>query len=82
MWGAPCDVEGGLADSGEVVPCKCGGGVPMSDLREAALIAVRDCMGARSGEDVLVIMDKGTRTVGMALLRPLYPLGAKLWLWR
>jgi hypothetical protein len=37
----------------------------MSDLRKAALVAVRDCMGAaRSGENVLVIMDKGTRYCG------------------
>jgi hypothetical protein len=39
----------------------------MSDLRKAALVAVRDCMGAAAGENVLVIMDKGTRSVGMAL---------------
>lgn len=39
----------------------------MSDLMEAARIAVRDCMGAREGESLLVISDEGTRSIGRAL---------------
>lgn len=39
----------------------------MSSLQEAALIAVRDCMGAKPGESLLVIVDEGTRAVGEVL---------------
>ncbi|HAN86737.1 MAG: aminopeptidase [Bacillota bacterium] len=49
----------------------------MSDLRKAALVAVRDCMGAAAGENVLVIMDKGTRSVGMALFEAAVSLGCE-----
>lgn len=39
----------------------------MPGLQDAAIIAVRDCMGAKLGECMLVIMDEGTRRVGSAL---------------
>lgn len=39
----------------------------MATLREAALIAVRQCMGARPGEKVLVVTDEPCRRVGEAL---------------
>jgi len=37
-----------------------------ADLRSAALIAVRDCMGVRPGERVLVVTDAPLRTIGYA----------------
>jgi leucyl aminopeptidase (aminopeptidase T) len=49
----------------------------MSDLSTSALIAVRECMGARPGETVLVIMDEGTRTVGTALFVAARSLGCE-----
>ena len=39
----------------------------MEALRKAAEIAVRDCMGVRAGESVLVIMDEPERRIGLAL---------------
>jgi leucyl aminopeptidase (aminopeptidase T) len=36
-------------------------------LQAAALIAVKDCMGAKEGESVLVITDENKRNIGMAL---------------
>ncbi|MCX6543400.1 MAG: aminopeptidase [Acidobacteria bacterium] len=38
-----------------------------SALHSAALIAVRDCMGVRSGERVLVVTDAPLRTIGYAM---------------
>jgi leucyl aminopeptidase (aminopeptidase T) len=39
----------------------------MPSLQDAAIIAVRDCMGAKAGESMLVIMDEGTHRIGRAL---------------
>jgi aminopeptidase len=36
-------------------------------LQDAALIAVRDCMGAKEGESVLVITDENKRNIGTAI---------------
>lgn len=49
----------------------------MSGLREAALVAVRDCMGAKPKETLLVIMDSGTRGVGCALYQAGVELGCE-----
>jgi aminopeptidase len=38
-----------------------------SALHSASLVAVRDCMGVREGEKVLVVTDEGLRTIGYAL---------------
>lgn len=51
------------------------GGDIMPDLAEAALVAVRDCMGAKIGETVLVIADEGTMKVGKALYEAAKSLG-------
>ena len=51
------------------------GSCVMSGLREAALVAVRDCMGAKPGETLLVVMDSGTRSVGCALHQAAVELG-------
>jgi aminopeptidase len=37
------------------------------DLRNAALIAVRDCMGLKPGEKALIVTDEPLRTIGYAL---------------
>jgi len=49
----------------------------MSGLREAALVAVRDLMGATPGETLLVVMDDGTRSVGYALYQAAAELGCE-----
>jgi leucyl aminopeptidase (aminopeptidase T) len=49
----------------------------MSDLQEAALVAVRDLMGAKPGETLLVVMDSGTRSVGCALHQAGVELGCE-----
>ncbi len=49
----------------------------MSGLRKAAFVAVRDLMGARPGESVLVVMDSGTRGVGCALHQAAIELGCE-----
>jgi aminopeptidase len=36
-------------------------------LQDAAMIAVKDCMGAKEGESVLVITDENKRNIGVAL---------------
>jgi aminopeptidase len=39
------------------------------ELLSASIIAVRDCMGAKAGERVLVVTDEPLRTIGFALRR-------------
>ena len=46
-----------------------------SELRSAALIAVRDCMGVRPGERVLVVTDAPLRTIGYAAFEAARELG-------
>jgi leucyl aminopeptidase (aminopeptidase T) len=45
------------------------------DLLSAATVAVRDCMGARPGEQVLVVTDEPLRTIGYALRQAARDLG-------
>ncbi len=49
----------------------------MDALHEAALIAVRDCMGVKPGEKALVITDGPTRKIGYALFEVAKKLGAE-----
>ncbi len=42
---------------------------PSTELLSAATIAVRDCMGARAGEQVLIVTDEPLRPIGYALQR-------------
>jgi aminopeptidase len=51
-----------------------------SELLSAALIAVRDCMGAKSGERVLVVTDEPMRTIGYALWKVSKELGTEVML--
>jgi leucyl aminopeptidase (aminopeptidase T) len=46
------------------------------ELQSAALIAVRDCMGVKSGEQVLVVTDEPMRTLAYALQRAARDLAA------
>ena len=46
------------------------------ELQSAAMIAVRDCMGVKSGEQVLVVTDEPMRTLGYALRQAARDLGA------
>ena len=46
-----------------------------SELLSAATVAVRDCMGARPGERVLVVTDEPLRTIGYALRQAAKDLG-------
>jgi leucyl aminopeptidase (aminopeptidase T) len=46
-----------------------------SELRSAALIAVRDCMGVHPGERVLVVTDAPLRTIGYAAFEAARDLG-------
>lgn len=39
------------------------------ELQSASLVAVRDCMGVRDGETVLIVTDEGLRPIGYALRR-------------
>jgi leucyl aminopeptidase (aminopeptidase T) len=45
------------------------------ELLSASVIAVRDCMGAKAGERVLVITDEPLRAIGVALQRAARDLG-------
>ncbi|HVL69260.1 MAG TPA: aminopeptidase [Vicinamibacterales bacterium] len=47
-------------------------------LLSAAVVAVRDCMGARAGERVLVVTDEPQRTIGYALWQAAKDLGAQV----
>ena len=51
-----------------------------SELASAALIAVRDCMGTRHGEKVLVVTDEPLRRIGYALFEAARTLGAEVFL--
>jgi leucyl aminopeptidase (aminopeptidase T) len=51
-----------------------------SDLYSAALIAVRDCMGAKAGERVLIVTDERMRTLGYALWQASKELGTEVML--
>jgi leucyl aminopeptidase (aminopeptidase T) len=48
-----------------------------SELLSAAMIAVRDCMGAQAGERVLVVTDEPMRTIGYALWKAAKELGTE-----
>jgi aminopeptidase len=48
---------------------------PSAELLSASTIAIRDCMGARPGERVLVITDEPLRAIGFALQRAARDLG-------
>ena len=49
--------------------------VPSPELLAAATIAVRDCMGARPGESILVVTDEPLRAIGYALRAAARDLG-------
>jgi leucyl aminopeptidase (aminopeptidase T) len=46
-----------------------------AELLSASIVAVRDCMGARPGERVLVVTDEPLRTIGYALRQAATDLG-------
>jgi aminopeptidase len=46
-----------------------------AELLSASTIAIRDCMGAKAGERVLVVTDEPLRTIGFALQRAARDLG-------
>ena len=48
---------------------------PSSDLLSASTIAIRDCMGAKAGESVLVVTDAPLRAIGHALQKAAQDLG-------
>jgi leucyl aminopeptidase (aminopeptidase T) len=48
------------------------------ELYSASLIAVRDCMGTRAGEWVLVVTDAPLRTIGYALRQAAQDVGAEV----
>jgi len=50
------------------------------ELSTAALIAVRDCMGTRAGEKVLVVTDEPLRKIGYALFAAARSLGSEVFL--
>jgi aminopeptidase len=50
------------------------------ELQSASLIAVRDCMGTRAGERVLVVTDAPLRVIGYALREAAQDLGADVFL--
>lgn len=45
------------------------------ELLSASIVAIRDCMGARAGERVLVVTDEPLRSIGFALQRAARDLG-------
>jgi leucyl aminopeptidase (aminopeptidase T) len=51
-----------------------------SELSSAALIAVRDCMGTKPGERVLIVTDEPLRTIGYALWQAAKNLGTEVML--
>jgi aminopeptidase len=51
-----------------------------SDLYSASLIAVRDCMGTKSNEKVLVVTDEPLRTIGYSLWQAAKDLGTEVML--
>jgi leucyl aminopeptidase (aminopeptidase T) len=46
-----------------------------SDLLSASIIAIRDCLGAKAGEIILVVTDEPLRTIGYALRQAAQDLG-------
>jgi leucyl aminopeptidase (aminopeptidase T) len=48
------------------------------DLLSASTVAIRDCMGAREGERVLVVTDEPLRPIGLALHRAARDLGLEV----
>ena len=46
-----------------------------AELQSAAIVAVRDCMGARAGERILVVTDAPLRLIGYALFEAARSLG-------
>src|SRR5512134_2987263 len=48
---------------------------PSPELLSAAVVAIRDCMGASAGERVLVVTDEPLRRIGYALRRAALALG-------
>ena len=48
---------------------------PSEALLSAATVAIRDCMGARAGERILVVTDEPQRLIGLALHRAARDLG-------
>ncbi len=51
-----------------------------SELYSAALTAVRDCLGVRSAEKVLIVTDEPLRLIGYALHRAATDIGAEVFL--
>lgn len=51
-----------------------------AQLDSASLIAVRDCMGTRPGETVLIVTDEPLRTIGYSLWRAAKDLGTEVML--
>jgi leucyl aminopeptidase (aminopeptidase T) len=49
-----------------------------SELYSASMIAVRDCMGTRPGEKVLIVTDAPLRNIGLALRQAAEDLGAQV----
>ena len=49
-----------------------------AELHSAAMIAIRDCMGAKAGEKVLVITDEPLRSIGYALRHAAKDLGTEV----
>ena len=50
------------------------------ELQSAAMIAVRDCMGVKSGEQVLVVTDEPMRTLAYALRQAARDLGTEVFI--
>ncbi|HEY6192600.1 MAG TPA: aminopeptidase [Bacteroidota bacterium] len=48
------------------------------DLRKAALIAARDCMGLKPGERVLIVTDEPLRSIGYAIWEAVKEMGNEL----
>jgi len=51
-----------------------------SELVSASLIAIRDCMGAKAGETILIVTDEPLRTIGYALRHAANDLGHEVML--
>src|SRR3954447_3743767 len=49
----------------------------MSDLEPAVRSVIGQCLGVREGEDVLVVVDEGTREIGEALRAEAARVGAE-----
>ena len=49
--------------------------MPLTSLDKASIIAIRDCMGAKPGESILVITDENKREIGLSLYKNALNLG-------